>query len=96
MFVGTINKGVSIAGYIRNNCLELGSLQMRHSLLVGEMVRRGYKHKSELPKLKRDEQLWQYYLVRVDRPRALNDLLDRCPDCKKRFDIYAKKLEWLL
>lgn len=49
MFVGAINKGSSVAGYITGGLLEFDSLRQRHDKLVHEMMTRGYKHNSPLP-----------------------------------------------
>jgi hypothetical protein len=72
-------------GYIRNNCLELKSIKQRHELLVKEMQRRNYKHKSELDKFDLsylEEKIINYM---VDRRSSLEDLVTRCPNCKKNF-----------
>ena len=48
MFNSTINKGISIGGYLDKGLLEIHNLQKRHDELVKEMQRRGYQHKSPL------------------------------------------------
>ena len=81
MFVGTINKGISIQGYLDKNLLEPLGLIGRHALLVEEMTRRGYNHQSPLPRpVIPIHQQW----VIIDREMALTDLLSRCEDCRKR------------
>ena len=48
MFAGTINKGISIAGYIAKGLVNPREIQSRHNLLSEEMQRRGYNHQSAL------------------------------------------------
>ena len=50
MFVGTINKNISIKGYIEKGLCEPDKLEFRHNQLSEEMIKRGYNHLSELPK----------------------------------------------
>ena len=50
-FVGTINKGVRVKGYLRDNLLQINMLVIRHEELAEEMKSRGYNHKSPLPEL---------------------------------------------
>lgn len=89
MFVGTINKGISIAGYLRDNLLEPESLHDRHVELVVEMERRGYNHKSPMPDditVKLEEAF-----VKIDRVASLKELLRRCPECRARYvEIYGE------
>lgn len=84
MFVGTINKGISIDGYLRDNLLEIPELYARHDELVVEMTNRGYNHKSELPPTKRSYTFEQFYKV-INRKAALDELLRRCPRCVERY-----------
>ncbi len=93
MFVGSINKGISMAGYIRDNLMEPMALVTRHWELVLEMESRGYNHKSELPAI-----AWykfqpsgnpDYLLKVVDKEASLKELLRRCPECQKRFEELA-------
>lgn len=83
MFVGTINKRISIAGYLRDNLLELESLHDRHDELVAEMKARGYNHQSPLPTV----MWWPRELpqVKIDKESALKELLRRCPECTARY-----------
>lgn len=87
MFVGAINKGKKMDGYLKNNCLEPRKLYIRHKELADEMIRRGYNHKSPIydyschglinwPTKKQDKQ--------INKETALKDLLERCPKCRKR------------
>lgn len=78
MFVGTLNKGVSVSGYLENKLLEIHNLAKRHSELVKEMKRRGFIHQSELPKYKLKK------LGKVDVLQNLSELYKRCSKCKER------------
>ena len=78
MFVGTIVRGKSIAGFIETGLVEVHSITKRHERLARELERRGFKHKSPLPKFK------SYPAGRVDRKKNLRELSKRCPECRKR------------
>lgn len=86
MFLGTIRKGISVQGYLDRNLLEPVSLLDRHRDLADELVRRGLNHQSPMPTLN-----WYHYRliklpdVKIDRERALQDLLGRCSQCRERF-----------
>ena len=86
MFVGTINKGTSIQGYLDNNLLEPEFLVGRHTELVNEMIKRGMNHQSNLPILNIDNLTDLQRTTTIDRERSLNDLLTRCPLCKEKND----------
>ena len=80
MLVGTLQKGISVQGYIDNRLVELEHIRARHDELVEEMIKRGYNHKSPLP---------DYPEVSggvVDREENLRDLANRCPDCRERIE----------
>lgn len=81
-FVGAILHGQlesgRLSGYINGNYLEVKKLRFRHRLLVREMRRRGYNHKSPLPRFPVED------IGIVDIDRAYEDLYDRCATCKKR------------
>ena len=80
MLVGTLQKGISVQGYIDNQLVELEHIRARHQELVEEMIERGYNHKSPLP---------DYPEVSggiVDREENLRDLANRCPDCRARIE----------
>ncbi len=85
MFVGTINKGISLDGYFQNNLLEMESLHFRHFELVQEMESRGYNHKSSLPGVTYTGTLDSVKL-KVDKASALAELLRRCPECRARHE----------
>lgn len=81
----------SIDGRIANCQIEPKSMELRHNELVEEMKRRGYNHNSpyeqpDITYLTLNQQLFE-----VNKIKALKDLLDRCPECSKRFE---KNREW--
>ncbi len=90
MFVGSINKGASMDGFLANNLLEPARLSARHTALVEEMNRRGYHHKSPLPHVSKIRLTSEQYRVKIDKKAALVELLRRCPECCK---LYEEKYE---
>jgi hypothetical protein len=81
MFIGTINRGKQVKGYLEKGLLEVHSLYSRHEELVEEMKRRGYNHHSKV------EEKWKtaQKLGTVDRKKSLEELLNRCTRCKRRY-----------
>ena len=82
MFMGTISKGISVEGYLRDGLLEPKTLHARHDDLVTEMENRGYNHKSPLP----DVDTSHLRDGKIDVIRNLEDLRQRCIDCAKRIE----------
>jgi hypothetical protein len=87
MFLGSLKEGKKIDGYIKNNLFEPRMIYQRHKDLADEMTNRGYNHKSPINEcecgsifdLPIHYQYWE-----IDKKRALEDLLNRCPECLKR------------
>jgi len=77
MLVGSLRKGTSLAGFVANGLIEVHSVRARHAQLVREMKRRGYRHRSPLPRFRARR------LGRVIRKKSLADLLQRCAACRK-------------
>jgi len=84
-FVGTINKGTRIYGYIQKGLLQHELLHSRHDELVNEMLSRGYKHLSPLPKITKEITVHGF----INRDKSLNELLYRCPECRQNSLIYG-------
>jgi len=90
MFLGTMRKGKSLEGYVRNNLLQLGHLIDRHDKLSLEMVLRGFKHNSPMEMNQEFKDIIDssetytriYYTSIVDREISLQDLYNRCPECR--------------
>lgn len=88
MFVGSLRKKLSMDGYVANNLMEPLSLNKRHDALVVEMLARGFKHHSPLDWSSHELDYLpdEIILAKVDSEAALSDLLDRCPECKARWE----------
>lgn len=88
MFVGSIERNVSIQGYINNNLLEPSSIVERHEELVREMEKRGYNHKSPITidweRFNKHFQMKRVKDHKIDREAALQELLSRCSVCRGR------------
>ncbi len=78
MFVGTIQRGIGLSGYLENNLLEMESLATRHDELVVEIEARGYRHRSPLPAVSPP------FHGKIDREASLAELIRRCPICAAR------------
>lgn len=76
MFVGAILKNKSLNGYINGGLVEVHNIQNRHDKLVVEILRRGYNHKSPLPKFH------SYIAGKIDINKNIEDLRSRCKECK--------------
>lgn len=76
----------SIAKRIIMGQIEPESMWTRHDELSQEMLNRGYNHNSpyEMPDLSYLSSRERYFII--DRKISLQALLDRCPNCKKRYD----------
>jgi len=75
--VGAINKGKSIRGYIEKGLVEVHNIRNRHDELAEEMGKRGYRHRSPLPKFRS----WRAGKVFVGSNIA--DLVGRCKRCRQ-------------
>ena len=82
MFVGCLEKGKNIQGYLDGGLFNPAKIVKRHNDLVIEMVKRGMNHKSDinipysaiLPS------------VPLDLKRNMEDLKNRCAKCRKRIE----------
>jgi hypothetical protein len=81
MFVGTLNKGISVEGYVSKGLLETSKLKERHDALAYEIIRRGYKHNSPLKEFK------DMGVGEINKENSLKELLSRCKECKERYDL---------
>lgn len=86
MFVGSIKKGTSLNGYIKNGLVETHNIKSRHKKLVREMKSRGMKHSSPL---KYKDVL---HLGKVKKKKSRKALTSRCPECKRRYKEYKRAL----
>lgn len=91
MLTGSILKGKSLEGFVRNGLLEAHAIAARHEALAAEMLRRGYKHNSPLPAFEDALAAYPEHIRRctVDVAVAQNDLRARCTDCAALLDGMA-------
>lgn len=91
IFLGSLKKKRKLDKFFLHNCLEPNSLYKRHEELAVEMLSRGYKHQSEME----DPFIYMNYLPLdqknfiIDRGASLKQLLERCPNCLKRFNDFS-------
>ena len=78
MLVGSLNKGKSVKGFIRDGLIEVQSVRDRHEQLVVEMTRRGYNHKSPLPEFN------SFIAGSVNVADNIEELKRRCTHCRDR------------
>lgn len=96
MFVGSINKKISMTGYIDNNLLEILSLFNRHDALVHELTRRHYIHKSPLPEFTYNHLNRHIVEYTIDRRKSLDALTTRCPKCyENALKVYNANIDML-
>lgn len=82
MFVGTINKGISIKGYIAKGLVEVEHIRKRHDEIAEELVRRGGCHQSPLPNFE------SRVIGRVSTEDNLRELARRCSECRRLQEEY--------
>ncbi len=76
MFEGTIQRGISVKGYLDKGLLEVHNLKERHDELAREMESRGYRHNSPL------EFTINVKSGRINIARSEKDLRGRCVQCR--------------
>jgi hypothetical protein len=77
MFIGCINKNISLKGYILKGLVELHNIKKRHDELVKEMEARKMKHKSPIK-----EFIWVDKVGKVDIEANYKELANRCNRCR--------------
>lgn len=90
MFVGTINAGKSIDGYLKNGLLEPNKIRERHNELKNEMTERGMNHDSLLPKIQEENLPDNNGGPYVDPDISIKHLNERCNDCRQRISEQKK------
>lgn len=85
-FIGTLKKGTSIEGYLRNKLLDPQRIYSRHSELVEEMKSRNYNHKSPLEIITVPNIIGE-----IDIKENVIELQRRCPECRKRIEAWRNK-----
>ena len=93
MLVGTINKGVSIGGYIRDGLVNVTLIRERHDALVTEMLRRKYNHNSPLPQfhVRKSNVGHPMRFGRINKAANYRELLRRCPECTARIPNHIRR-----
>lgn len=81
MLVGSIKRGKSLEGFVRNRLIQPKDILARHDILAEEMARRGYKHKSPLEQPELTEDIAVATVSVTDNEV---ELFNRCPDCRAR------------
>lgn len=79
MLAGTLRRGKSIAGFIRDGLVEPTRMVERHAELVAEMARRGFKHTTPLESPPLGS--WAKHRNVVNPAANRAELLRRCPKC---------------
>ena len=89
MFAGSIKKGNKLVGYVINELVDTNKIEKRHEVIVKEMKRRGWKHKSPL-------KLTMYGRCgKINVKNNIKELKYRCKECRKllkwKLNIIGKK-----
>jgi hypothetical protein len=83
MFVGCLNKGKSVEGYVNGGLVELDKIGNRHEELVKEMERRGFKHQSPIDSYV----LFEFAKCgKIDVQKNIEDLKSRCENCRVKME----------
>ncbi len=77
MFAGSINKGISLDGYVANGLVNTSLMNQRHDELVEEMTARGMTHKSPL------QEFIDPQVGAVNPNVSIEELKKRCPRCRE-------------
>lgn len=87
MFIGSINRGKSVKGYLEKGLLEMHNLYNRHENLVKEMKRRHYNHNSKVDKK------WKFAEKAgvIDKEKTYSELMSRCSKCKRRASKFVDR-----
>ncbi|MEX0920876.1 MAG: pyrimidine dimer DNA glycosylase/endonuclease V [Candidatus Pacearchaeota archaeon] len=77
--VGTINAGKNLGKHIEMGQIEVHNIRKRHDEIMKEMLKRGFNHKSPLPKFK------SFRAGYIDKEFNKKDLISRCKNCREMF-----------
>jgi len=86
MFVGSINKKISMKGYLEKGFLEIHNLKKRHDALVEEMKKRGYNHKSPLPVINIRKKMGKVNVI-----QSYQEIVGKCKECRKQMSNLNKQ-----
>jgi hypothetical protein len=91
MFLGTIEKGNSLQGFIDDGLFSVGLLRKRHDDLAREMLKRGGKHDSPLDfRVKDHPEIPKGN--KIDVSANILELARRCPGCYERVQNWGISL----
>lgn len=91
MFLGTLNRGSSLQGYIDKGLFDLSKLQSRHDELAAEMKSRGDNHQSPLFVVPRLHPKWDQP-SKIDTQENILELSRRCEHCYARIKAAGYEL----
>lgn len=95
--LGSMRKGISMDGYIRNGLVELDKIHSRHTSLAHEMTSRGYNHKTPIKKEELTQELKKYKKYGSVMPwNSMVELARRCPECRKRLMLDGRGMLFML
>lgn len=86
MFAGSIDKGISVQGYIDKGLVDTCRIQKRHDDLAIEMSNRGINHKSPLVYVDCLNQ------QSVNDKTSKEELFRRCYDCETRYKTIVQEI----
>ena len=83
---GSIRAGRSLGKLLTLRRVAPQLARSRHEVLVVEMLKRGYNHRSPLPEFEIITE------VELNPEENLRDLTDRCPECRRRVESYRSRI----
>ena len=83
MAVGTLRRGLSIAGFLRDGLLDPATIVTRHNDIAAEMLRRGMNHVSPLDISDAELAGYREGVSTINPDHNRRELARRCPDCRK-------------
>jgi len=87
MLIGTVNMGRNLGRFLTYRLVDTVQAHARHGVLVNEMRRRGYNHKSPLLEYTRPCPDCET----VDLQKSVSNLWDRCNECRDRMQSFAEQ-----
>lgn len=85
MLVGSIIKGRKLTKFLSYGLIEPTSIYKRHEEIKNEMIKRGYKHTSELKKYDfskyNENEIKLISETKVDINKSILDITERCSEC---------------
>lgn len=82
MFSGTMKMGKSLQGYVDKKLFDYSLYLKRHDILVREMEKRGFNHKSALNTNTNFIKKYKNFRAEISTEKNLLELKRRCKNCK--------------